>query len=70
MNIKYLAEQELTERRVGENCDNLRRLWPALSAEAKAVIIRDIKEELARPNGGGAEMDRKSWRSVLQQLEE
>ena len=54
---------------VGENCDNLRRLWPALSANAKTVIIRDIKEELARPNGGGAEMDRKSWRSLLQQLE-
>jgi hypothetical protein len=54
---------------VGENCDNLRRLWPALSANARAVIIRDIKEELARPDGGGAEMDRKSWRSLLQQLE-
>ena len=54
---------------VGENCDNLRRLWPALSANARAVIIRDIKEELARPNGGGAEMDRRSWRSLLQQLE-
>jgi hypothetical protein len=54
---------------VGENCDNLRRLWPVLSTNAKAVIIRDIKEELARPGGGGAEMDRKSWRSLLQSLE-
>jgi hypothetical protein len=54
---------------VNENCNNLRQLWPTLSATARSVILRDIEEELGRPDGGGMEMDRESWRSLLNDLE-
>jgi hypothetical protein len=36
-----------------------------LSEKCKAIIIRDIEEELERDHGGGMSMDREEWYALL-----
>lgn len=50
---------------VGEMCAALRREWPLLQEDVKAIISRDIEEALTQ--GGyaiGDKCDRDEWESV------
>lgn len=53
---------------VGFVADAVCHAWPQMDERQRAMIVREIKEELGR-GAGGMEMDRRQWQRVLDYAE-
>lgn len=53
---------------VSETAQTVMNVWEALPETTRAVIVRDVKDEIAHP--GGMDMDTQTWLDLLAWIEE